>query len=141
MASRPVGGAPRVLIVENAGARFSMSSTASLRIEPDGNSLPFPDKSTSWTENAATRLKNILFWDNPMFGSVSRADGYSRAQTRQIGPFRRASCLLRVDDQGAQNRRPDTAPAPQTPSSAAIVCRQIQRRRKAGRRGGIYRDL
>jgi Helix-turn-helix len=38
-----------------------------------------------------------------MFGSVSRADGHSRAQTRQIGPFRWASCLLRVDDQGPQN--------------------------------------
>jgi hypothetical protein len=58
-----------------------MSFTASLRIDPDGNSLPLPDKSTSWTENAATGLKYIPFWDNPMIGSVSRADGFPRAQT------------------------------------------------------------
>src|SRR6202048_961486 len=125
MASRPVGGAPRVLIVETAGAKFSMSSIASLRIDPDGNSLPLPDKSTSWTENAATRLKYIRFWDNPIIGSVSRADGLSCAQTRQIGPFCRTNRFLRVDDQGAQNCRPDTAPARQASSSAAIVCRQI----------------
>src|ERR1700680_1411106 len=98
MASRPVGGAPRVLIVETAGAKFSMSSTASLRIDPDGNSLPLPDKSTGWPENAATGLKYIPFWDNPMIGSVSRADGSPRAQTRQIGPFRKPDRLLRAYD-------------------------------------------
>ena len=42
---------------------------------------------------------------------------------------------------GAQDCRPDTAPARQTPSSAAIVCRQIRRRRKACRRRRIHRDL
>jgi hypothetical protein len=62
---------PRVLIVDTAGAKFSMSSTASLRIDPNGNSLPLPDKSTGWPENAATGLKYIPFWDNPMIGSVS----------------------------------------------------------------------
>jgi hypothetical protein len=53
-----------------------MSSTASLRIERDGNSLPLPAKSTGWPENATIGLKHIPFWDNPMIGSVSRADGY-----------------------------------------------------------------
>ena len=47
-------------------------------------------------DNAVTELKNILFWDNPMIGSVSRADGHSRAQTRQISPFRGPNRLLRI---------------------------------------------
>jgi hypothetical protein len=105
------GGAPRVLTLDTAGAGFSMSSTASLRIDRDGNSLPLPGKSTGWPENEATGLKYIPFWDNPMFGSVSRADGYSRAQTRQIGPFLRADRVLRVDDQGTEDGWLDPAPA------------------------------
>ena len=76
-----------MLIVDSAGAKFSMSSTASLRIDLDGNSLPVAGKSNGRTENAATELIYIPFWDIPMIGSVSRADGCSRAQIRQIGPF------------------------------------------------------
>src|SRR6202051_1929633 len=47
----------------------------------DGNSLPVATKSTGKPENAATELRCILFWDNPMIGSISRADGCSRAKT------------------------------------------------------------
>jgi hypothetical protein len=80
-----------------------MSSTVILRIDLDGNSLPLPGKSTKPPENDATGLKYIPFWDNPMIGSVSRADGYPRAQTRQIRPFHGTSRLVRIDDQRAQN--------------------------------------
>jgi len=109
-------GPPRFIYLRHLSA---------FRIDRDGNSLPVAEKSTGMAENAATELKYILFWDNPMIGSVSRADGSPRAQTRQIGPFRRANSLLRVDDQGAQSRRPDAARARQASTSAAIFCCQI----------------
>jgi hypothetical protein len=70
---------------------------SAFRIDGDGNSLPVAEKSTGTKGNRATQLINILFWDNPMFGSVSRADGYSRAQTRQIGSFLSEGGERRVD--------------------------------------------
>ncbi len=51
------------------------------RIDGDGNSLPAAGKSTGSAENAATELIYILFWDNPMIGSILCADGSPRAQT------------------------------------------------------------
>src|SRR5947209_3306801 len=50
----------------------------------------------SWNDTAVARLTDSL-WDNPMLGSVCCTDGFPRAQTRQIGPFGRANCLLRTD--------------------------------------------
>jgi hypothetical protein len=83
-------------------------------IDLDGNSLPLRGKSNGKPESAATELKYILFWNNPMIGSVCRADGFPCAQTRQIGPFRRANRLLRTDGEGPQVRRLDPARVGQT---------------------------
>jgi hypothetical protein len=61
-----------------------MSSIASIRIDLDGNSLPVAGKSNGRTENAATELIYIPFWDNPIMGSILRADGCSRARPERL---------------------------------------------------------
>jgi hypothetical protein len=60
---------------------------SAFRTSQYANSLPVTGKSKGMRSNRVTELKYIPFWDNPIFGSVSRADGYARAQTQQIGPF------------------------------------------------------
>ena len=77
-------------------------------MDGESNSLPVAAKSSQIIQNGQTGLKYIPFWDNPMIGSVFRADGFPRAQTRQIGPFHRAIGFLRANDQGTEGYRLDS---------------------------------
>src|SRR6202035_4359539 len=76
-----------------------------------------------------------------MIGSVSRADGSSRAQTRQIGPFYGSVGLLRDDDKSSQKCGFDPARTGRSTPQTAIVRRQIRGRRTPGRCRGVFGGL
>ena len=83
----------------------------------------------------------FLFWDYPNIGSLSRADGFRRAQTRQIGPFCGSDRTLQSYDRGKEERGADTAGSGRKAFKTAVVRCQIRRRRAADRCRGIHSDL
>ena len=88
-----------------------------------------------------TALRFIPFWDYPNIGSLSRADGFTRAQTRQVGPFCRADGTLQSYDRGEKARRADAAGFGHEASQDPVVRCQIRGRRAANRCRGIRSDL
>src|SRR5258705_10885790 len=107
----------------------------------DANSLPAPAKSTAIGRSYRNSVKNYPFWDYPKLGSLSCADGFTRAQTRQIGPFRRANRILPSHDRGKEEGGADTAATGRKAIEAPVIRSQIRGRRATDRRRGIHSDL
>src|SRR6266403_2520013 len=101
------------------------------------NALPLTGKSSpeaGMPASSRSAVNIILFWDNPMMGSAYPADDISHPRNRQIRPFARPGCLLRVNGWRAQGSRVDSACPRPSLQETAVLCRQIRGWRTPARR-------